>query len=643
MEKYQAASSSFYKSIVQSFYGSIDGQYVDIFESLNTFLHERLYANYQNDDIDSFSVFANLFIYYYEYSVRKYRGLISDQEIHEVCSEAAARGIKEMIVFGLKFNKNSSEIKHKTKDNLFSEVLLSKLSNIIYTSIKYKDIRKFSFFLNQLNQIYSNSYDQYRVKLEVSFLQNKKLNQEEQDQLKILEERLYAGTFIDNIVRRIFKVVRFWTYYLFSIEILNHSEIKEINDIFEQYNLYIESEQLEDIYYLRASSYHGDNTWNEWDYVERPEMEVYTPPSALHWVTFGSLIYFLKDDGAISYNIEDKNPEHIKSFEYFISSMAEMLLDLEKNGYEKWHSIFNTPSKEDFDKRILSFKQQVDYLRKVNVTGKEKSIADQPLHQPIITAFSDTLIAGWSNKNSIRELFTYFRNTNNLEKKPEGAIQIGEKNLIKEDWKKHFIQDQNFATSIGNVNLLGHQLAKVEEKVFINQILDDKKLRVLNLLIDIDKSIHGLTNLGFTPSVILITHSKWTTTFANLRHPDFELNWNKDKEFPFSEYGGVYKKILIIALKNGFLKNNVIVADFFESFELDQYVQSGNPVMINISLITTEEAGSIVDTNSSYWLHNNISRDEAIIKVRNAVKFDFYSLLKFNVKQREAYDILTTQ
>ena len=322
--------------------------------------------------------------------------------------------------------------------------------------------------------------------------------------------------------------------------------------------------------------------------------------------------------------------------------MSDILRDLEKNGYGKWHEVLGTPSKELFEKRIQSFRSQIDYLRQVNVTEKARSIANLPLHEPLVTSFKNVLIDGWRKKNLIRELFDYFKNVNTNVSKNE-LLLLGDEKKIKEGWKTCFIDSSSYYVSIGNVDLYGHELSKIEERVFFRLIFNEEKIVVENWLLGIDEGIRNIKNGGFNPSIILLGYTLWHSIFSNLKHPDFVLNWVAKNEFTFSEYGGFYKDIPILPMKNDFLKGEIIVADFSESFIINQYMDNGMPLIINVGLITEEEAKEIVDRNTGYWQQNDLSQDQAIIKVRNAIELDFYTLLSFKIKERNAFVILSSK
>ena len=153
---------------------AIKNNSIESFYEIDRFVVKILNLSISNKYLPHFKEYIDICIYYYIYSYGKD---VSYNKIFDVCSDLAARRIKETF-----FSINAYE-----KSNLFDMETINKFklcafttfSQLLYEQVKRKDLKQFTYTLNQLEQVetFGSQFDKYdfSINFEVSKLRIKRL------------------------------------------------------------------------------------------------------------------------------------------------------------------------------------------------------------------------------------------------------------------------------------------------------------------------------------------------------------------------------------------------------------------------------------------------------------------------------------
>src|ERR1700722_10499315 len=157
--QYNSITADIKRTVFKSFYLAIDNNDIEMFYTLNSFLNSRLTALFRQKDIKNYTEYSGLFVYYYEYTLKKLRTSVVKSDIYDACSDRSVRGLKEKISFGQMFGRiDNIDINEQRQLNRYATILLDRFSELISVTLLYKNIGHITFILNQLQQV-TNHYD----------------------------------------------------------------------------------------------------------------------------------------------------------------------------------------------------------------------------------------------------------------------------------------------------------------------------------------------------------------------------------------------------------------------------------------------------------------------------------------------------
>ncbi len=636
-----------FRSITNSFYKAIDNRDIDIFRVLNSFLYQQLTESYNHRNINLFENFSRMFPYYYEYALQKLNSSITYNDIYKLCADSAVRGLKEKITYGFNYRLKEDDLsfEDKKENNLYIKILLNRFSEVINICLRNKDLNNLSSILNQLHQTSdSYNYKLNNLKFDIQFKKSQKLNGEELLQLKNLENIYAVESYTNTTVRLIFKVTLFWSLFLFNTKVLNYDEVQKILQTYEGYKGYIEQDFVEDLLALRTLRYENEFSWSGWDYTDRMDGVVYSPPNVEFWVTLGAILYILKNKGNINFQLENRTAEEVNSHEYLVSSMDKILKSLKETGFEMFGILIDTSDQPDFISRIDQLQERLEALRSSTITNKEQLISRIPLDPEYVSNFKNIMCEGWEKGNALRELFTHFQSSD-LIPHDNTEIQfrrVGVRNQIWMGYKTCLIRNDDFHIPMFGIERIGENLSNTEENTFFGSLLDVDSTQINNIFSGINTAVTSIQQSGYKVSIIMIGLDLWYDHFRNLNSEDFVFDWNNKQGYNFSDFGGLYKEIPIVKFRSDLLRDVVIVADFKTSFLLQQKTKQSafKQVLVNdIKELTDEDAEAVIVENPNYW-KKGLTHDQAKMKIMNSIRVDFYLLENFIIKNEKGYSLL---
>jgi len=147
---------------------------------------------------------------------------------------------------------------------------------------------------------------------------------------------------------------------------------------------------------------------------------------------------------------------------------------------------------------------------------------------------------------------------------------------------------------------------------------------------------------ALTPSIIMCGWNVWSTHFQYLKAEEFKFDWNDNQGYTFSDFGGTYKEIPVIRFRSDLLSNTVIVADFTAAFLLQQRISEDafkEVLRVSISEISEADATALIAENPTIW-KGDMSQEDAITRLRNSIKVDFYLIERFLIGNPETYRVI---
>ncbi len=647
MEERINLTGSITGTLAKGFYASIEIRDQNTFYQLNQFLNQRLRQTYDSNNLIGFVNISALLVWYYEYALLKLNSSITYKDICNTCTDSAAKSLKDK-AFGFRSRMNSQplDLDEQQKINTYGQVVVNRFSELINVCLRNNGLQGLSRILNQLDQVFDPyNYELNKLKWEVRLKQQEKLDSKQQQELEKLKMRYGVEGYLNESVRLSMKATLFWSFYLYSIKIISLEELQSILEIFDSYRGYIESDFEENLVVMRRIDTEQKFGWAQWDYTERKAGQPYSPPSVSHWVTLGAVIYQLRNNLNFVFDFNIKDPQTINSYEDLISNMQEVLKFLKEGGFLMWGSVVNTIDENDFLTKIKQAEDKLSQLKNKTITTKEIRIADLSLDEQYVENFRKLMREGWEKGNVLRELFIHFTNIQYFEEQgtdPKMFI-VGYHKRILLGIKSSLIRDPNYHIPMYGIEVYGQEMADNEENLFLQNAMVNVGIDIINILPEIDRAIQEVKQNGYYPSVIMVSIDTWSRTFRSLNSPDFIFDWNDKQGYSFSNFGGVYKDLPIVKLRDPVNKNSVIVADFKAAFLLQQRRISGaykNILKEEIRLISEEEAKLIIAENPAYWEHRGNSQEDAIIKLRNSVMLDFYLLENFLITEKAAFAVL---
>jgi len=109
---------------------------------------------------------------------------------------------------------------------------------------------------------------------------------------------------------------------------------------------------------------------------------------------------------------------------------------------------------------------------------------------------------------------------------------------------------------------------------------------------------------------------------------------------------GIYKGLNVYITHSDYILNKVIVSDFVNSFKMKYKTNKdwyNNELKIEVKSIENEEAKRIYDSNPRKWQTRgndiDLTKEEALILIKNAVNLEIGSYNEFEIINADAYAI----
>jgi hypothetical protein len=618
------------RTVSDAVFKAIDIADVEMFQTLKSFWSERLTAAFNNDSLEHFESLSYLLPNTYEHALEKLRNSASSKEIYENCFQAAVLDTKFRIGFPFTAYNEVLPFEDKEKYNRYSKIMLNRFADIFYNALRYKDLSKLPYLLKQLQLVRHPSHSAI-ISL-IYELQKARKNNSEAEVITQLEKTIQVEGFIDETVRLLYKTVLFWTFFLYSQKVYDIDELQQVLEMYKDYTGYIRMFLAEDMVLLRSFRSENEYSWGRWNYIER-EGSV-SPPSIPAWTTEGMLFYLLRNNESFRIENQPYTTELIQGYESMATAMLGYLEKLEKSEYEIYGPVVGAKDKDNYFERIKRLRREASAVKKKAIRMREELLSRLPLETEYINNVRKMICDGWSEKNTINELFLHFDRIKTTDEIPKGTEipRMGHKNTVWPGMKSSFVKDPQFYIPHFGTDAHGKEIAKWEESHFISAIRDPDPIHSIDIFAGINAAIEKLKTNEYTATVILMDIHDW---YDHVNNSDNKyLRFIKDDDSKtFTDLAGYYKEIPVIKMRGSFQKNTVVVADFRQAFSLlrKRFDGACKGFLVNtIEPISPEKADSMILQNPKEWV-GNMDREDAKLHLVNSLIVNIYVQEKFMV------------
>ncbi len=376
--------------------------------------------------------------------------------------------------------------------------------------------------------------------------------------------------------------------------------------------------------------------WNRWDYLERQELKVYSPPQPEDWLTFGFALYCLKDFNPYNFKYEFVENTELtrwlpdKLNKCFNKIKEEKEKWLEVNWLEKERRPDDATINVGIEKILTPFKNlKRRYERSVNTV-----ILNQDLSEDKINSFKAGIYKAFYKNSAIKEAFDLFKN---IEHVKSIADQNKERIGYDTDFTKAkmmFVEDNH--QFIYGTDDWGALIAREIDNRFINKVLSLKQPKQYsNLNKALEDSVKLISNRNYSTTLIIIGSNLLYADKGLMNNPNYTPSWQlKEKRESVFDVGFL-NDIPILSVFSKEFHNKALICDF-ESFiigkEWCDENNYQNVLDIEVKTISDKEALRIYNSNPNDWTKNEdgvkLEKDEAL------------EMIKLNMHIRILYEIL---
>jgi hypothetical protein len=539
--------------------------------------------------------------------------------------------------YGISFRNNNNIPKVTKTENQLYYLTYQTYLKLIHRSILYSQAADTRFFLKEFKKI-NRSYERTSLNLRFQAEALKKANKKI-EAIELLEDTKYNNFNVILHFQSSFAISS-WLFYLYY---LNRYELNEltmnISELHEKYtNL---SELIED--YSEFSSENRSNYLGvgEWDYIERPEGVVYSPPQVTEWMTIGLIIYLLRSPHLITSNFEDI-PDDYRY--YFLYDNIKGRLELIKDNFDKWKNIIACENLGVFSERSQMITSLFAQLQRRHISLKEATIADLKLSAEKVQSFQALIGNTWLNSSAAKQLFNYFNSEIPVTEENLELTRFGSKTFFHN--AKTLFTDENHQHIYG-IEEMATNLSSLFDNTFFDLVIKSKEIDEQDDLITaLNEAINDLNLKGVEPTIIILS-GEYAYQQQLLSNSQFINKFKMTSAIEGFNCIGTFGDIPVCSTFNELLKNKLIVADFYNSFSAEIYenqIWQNKQIEVEVSSITEEVAFAKLNQNKEHWLlddnGNTLTEIEALTRIKNSVIIDVWIKAKFNIINTENFVIM---
>ncbi|MDX6191939.1 hypothetical protein SGQ83_21500 [Flavobacterium sp. Fl-318] len=628
-------------TIAASVAKAIENDSLETFTVLNNFIGKLLGLSVANNSISIFSEYITLPAYYYPLSYSKSKENIKNQKLHGIATNRAASLLSSLLSYSIRypdFTTESYKIDELTAVNTFFYSGYNGFNRLLYHIVMNSDLQMFDKVFVQFQQInwYNDTSNDLKWNIKSNF------NRLDKAQLKSAMALYGQIKKRNDYKRHVISGLNYWIIFLFAI---GKMEPETVAQFLEKMRIPADSEEiLSDIILFTSNPNMDYLEWSDWDYMERPDGIAYSPPSPNQWLTYGFLVNLIRDEHYY-FNPASLEEQELSQSVGLYESLKLAVADISSH-FDKWKPILNVEDLDALTRRTEPILQSFRSIKKESINAKYSEIAEENLDDGKISEFRELIGKAWQDAAFIRNLFHSRKNT-------EAVFQdskfIGQKTFF-EQAKIMFINGRHYQT-IYNISQIGGETGRWIDDRFFSSL----NIKELHYATDQDisellsKCINSLKAKKITPNVIILPsiYSYKDENFLNQKKFIRKSNLQDvHHNNPLSKYLlGRYDSIDVYTSFSNVINDKIIVADFENSFKMkycrhkDWYDEE---LMVKVDAVTDGKAIEKFESDPQKWTkryaeEHDLSKDEAISLIKNAVEIEIGSFADFEIVDKDSF------
>jgi hypothetical protein len=586
--------------------------------------------------LDPFTEFVSFPVILYSRIAYQQRKHQTYSEMIGQISEQMSLHLKEFIIsIGFR-GKTLSDKKHL---NEFYYQAFKTYNNLFYQQTKFLDWNLLASSLKRYNhltgELLSGSTSQ-AIKLKNLIANNQ--DGTKNKEISNLELEIKTQTDYDNYRRQPLTALKYWLFLLFDEDILELENLNRLLRIMSEERIYDPNREIEDILFFRTADLRKYMGWEDWDYIERPENEVFSPPMPVNWMTHGFVVDRIRTKNS-NFTLSVSDPK-LKATIPFFYDAVKMSLEIFRTDFEKWQKVLQIDTIKDFDSIGEKLLSSIALAKRSVVGVKERSIAETALSQSRLNEFKVQAATAWHSQTRIRRVFNYFGNVRDVTTEEVLLKRVGTNNLL-EKGKIHFIDGEYHQTIYGIENF-GATVGRWENSLFLDvvQKSDPTIIEDKSILLILEKSISQFHKNRIIPTAIFLEPEYLYKDEQFLKSPKYSGEYNSELNPENIDFFvlGKFDGIPLFSFHSSQLKDKVIVSNFEDAFMM-YYKKNEEWVDDELSVIVTEVTDEIVNKkyadNPEKWRFTDegieLSEEDAKILIKTSVVIDIETIMDFKV------------
>jgi hypothetical protein len=441
-----------------------------------------------------------------------------------------------------------------------------------------------------------------------------------------------------------------WVTYLFMLNELSLERASFLIDqLYLRYNFF--EDLLSDIDYIRSNESDDYLGITFWDYTERPDKQVYSPPSAYDWIIYGPCIVLLRDElpnfseaviiddrghAFLLYNVKEK----LEEMKTRLEPLAKLL---------RWSSIINDTetitADEQLKQRFEEKEEQITslFLRVQTLHEEEENrlIADQPLDEKLVADFKAALYKRWKDACLSYWLFEYNHALTTVDT-TDDLTKHGQ-SVFLDHQKMMFVTDGQ--QTIYNSTDLGSAIGRTVDDQFVYDITRQITPQQLSpgedygsVTAGLESCINRIRADGFLPDIILLPSNLFYN--SDLRStPKYKSTDMRENPNQI----GVFDGIPVFRMFAKTLASKAIVASFQQALRLSVYENSAlyeHYLHLDLHELSTTEIDARYKRETVRWTTSRdnaqLTEKQAKLRLASSLILELWTMGKFTILESKA-------
>ncbi|UOE48699.1 hypothetical protein MTO98_30325 [Mucilaginibacter sp. SMC90] len=626
---------------------AVEGSSVDTISTFIGFFRDVLRDSLEYKKIDPFREYINFPSRIYSQIVFQRRKNIAAQVLVDQIADQLSLHLKEIIAYYIVFaSKSEKNTEAKAEIDVFFYEGFNAFNDFLFRQVMQQDWKLLKSSLTRYSQIGDEVYNGTSLdELKLKNLNEANIDGIDSDEIVSLRTQIkYREAFL-RYRRQPLAALKYWVFLLFDNGKITEETVLELLKGFAR-QFYDANKEIDDLLFFRTGDLQQYMGWENWDYIERPENELYYPPMPSQWMTSGFVIDRIRNNNAY-FNSEKIDPAKFSDVPFLYDAVQEEINNL-RNNFDKWQKLLNVTDVEEFDGRAIQLLASIALGKRSVIGEKERAIAAAPLNEEQITGFKQQMGAAWKAQTRIRRLFNYFGNIEDVSGQDIKLKLVGQ-NIFFEKAKIRFIDGEHHSQIYG-MEQLGQNVGRWEDDLFLRTIENNNTTIIegKSLLETLSACLQQLVNSGATPTMIFLepqflykddvflSSSRYSQFYDPVLNPD-DVNF-----FVL----GTFDQIPIFTSYSQHLKNKVLVSDFGAAFTMlhktnpDWYE---NELSVKVLLPSEEQIQEKYEKQPEKWKFTNegieLSEHDAKTLIRTSIVIDIETIADFRVNDFQKFNI----